>query len=345
MDTVWRDPFAEPMQLRGFPWAGTERLFRRFPLHPADPLPASVYNGANSTAGGQLLFRTDSTRVIIRVKLAASSSMYHMPATGQCGFDLYIGHGAESRYHRTARFERDDVEYECPLFESTRSEMREFTINFPLYQGVSTLEIGLDVSASLEAPGKSAMDGCVIAYGTSITQGGCASRPGLAYTNILSRKLDLEVVNLGFSGAGRGEPEVIRTIATIQHPSLFILDYEANTESTEHLTSTLPRAIEILRTAHTQSSILVVSRVPFARDITDESSATERIRSKDLQHDIVQSLRDGGDSRIFFLDGADLLGEDGDECTVDGIHPNDLGFKQMADRLFPVIKRILHQQK
>jgi len=217
--------------------------------------------------------------------------------------------------------------------------MRNITLNFPVYQGVRQMQIGLTPDAHIAPPPPWSVDGRIAIYGTSITQGGCASRPGMAYTNILSRALNMEVINLGFSGNGRGEPEIVRLMADISNPRLFVLDYEAN--STGQLANTLTGAIRILRDKHHAVPIMVVSRIAFSTDVTHGESLRMRESSRDMQANIVRDLRRGGDTGIHFVDGSVLLWVDFDECTVDGIHPNDLGFTRIDRQIESEIINIL----
>ena len=203
------------------------------------------------------------------------------------------------------------------------------------------IEIGLDAGAQILPFPPYAYTGRLIFYGSSITRGGCASRPGMAYTNILSRRLNIETVGLGFSGNGRDDPEVARLIAQIPDPRLLVLDYEPNRVSTELFRQTLPQFIRIFREAHPLVPILVVSRIPSASDLVDENVLQARCKRREFQRQAVADLRAAGDANIFFYDGSTLLGDDFDECTVDGIHPTDLGFLRIANGLEPVLRAIL----
>jgi hypothetical protein len=193
-------------------------------------------------------FRTNSGKILIKVELKERSGMYHMPPTGQSGFDLYIEEDGSHRYIKTSRFDYDAIQYQCELFHSNTRNMRAFTINFPLYNGVSAVYVGLEKDARIEAPLPFSRSGKIVIYGTSITQGGCVARPGMAYSNILSRQLGIQFVNLGFSGNGRGEPELARLINQISHLRMIILDYEANANKT--IVDSLGPFIEILREKH-----------------------------------------------------------------------------------------------
>ncbi|MFC1525959.1 SGNH/GDSL hydrolase family protein [Candidatus Latescibacterota bacterium] len=339
---VWHTPDRAPFHLSGFWWYGQDARYRRLPVDPVAPLPAAVDGLANSTAGGQVRFQSNSSRVAVRVQLAGLANMNHMPATGQCGFDLYVGPPGAVRYCNTTKYDHTQTQYQLQLFSQPASEARHFTLYFPLYQGVCQVEVGLDEGAELEEPDPWGLDAPIVIYGTSITQGGCAARPGMAYTNLLSRALGAEVINLGFSGSGKGEPEVATIIAGISPCALLVLDYEANAGGTEQYRSTLPEFIRILREAQPDTPILVMSRIRSAGELLNEAARRDRDGRLAIQRDLVEELRQAGDAGIHFCDGTQLLGDDDfEECTVDGSHPTDLGFYRMARNLEPVIRQVL----
>ena len=335
---VWHSPWARPFRLEGMGWPlpGT---FRRMPLEHGGQLTPAVDDLAWHTAGVQLRFRTDSRRISLRVKLRGVHAMDHMPATGEAGFDAYIGEVGAMHVAGTARFNRALDAYQATLCNLPTAERRTVTVNFPLYKGVAELEVGLDAGSRLSAPPAHAWKQPVVIYGTSITQGGCASRPGMAYTNILSRRIDAPFINLGFSGSGRGEPGVARVIATLPAPALFVMDYEANAGGLEKIRETLPVFLDILRRRWPKTGILVVSKVAYASEAYNADPRNQRLAARDFQRRTVARRRRAGDTRIAFVDGGTLLGTDFGNCSVDGVHQTDLGFLRIADRLEqPVLK-------
>jgi hypothetical protein len=336
----WHSPMDYPFRLSGFPWISKDKLYRRLPLNPSYKIPETVDILANHTAGGQIGFRTDSMKLAVRVRLSDISIMDHMASTGQGGFDCYIGEPKNTVFCGTTRFDPQKPEYECLLFEMKENKMRNIILNFPLYMGVNEVLVGLDEDAAVEPPPPYSFDKPVVFYGTSITQGGCASRPGMAYTNIIGRRLNVECINLGFSGSGKGEPELAHLIAEIENPACIVLDYEANAGS-GLLEKTLQAFIHILRKKHTNVPIIVVSKIRFAKESFIENILKEREDLKSFQQVLVGELRESGDKHIHFVDGSVLLGENFDECTVDGVHPTDLGFMRIADNLTPIIADIL----
>ncbi|MDR6551852.1 SGNH/GDSL hydrolase family protein [Paenibacillus qinlingensis] len=341
---AWHSPLAAPFRLTSLPWLAQDGLYRRLPLHPSHPIRSEVDRLANFTTGVQVRFRTDSPKLAVRIVLADRATMYQMPATAQCGVDCYIGSAGEQQYVNTTRFELAQAEYESALFESFSTELREITLNLPLYQGVKELWIGTSPTSSVSEFQGFSSDKKVLIYGTSITHGACASRPGMTYPNQLSRMFPLEFISLGFSGNAQGEPELAHIISQIQDPALLVLDYEGNTPSTEHLAQSLPTFIRIYRDVHPDVPILVISKIPYAKEAFDEELRQRQEERKALQRGIVERLNREGDAHIHFCDGSGLLGADYQECTADGIHPSDLGYKHMAEGLQPIFKKLLQYE-
>ena len=339
---VWLDPDQKPFKLVGFNWFEQDKVYRRFPVNPDPALPESVEALSNCTAGGQIKFRSDSKRIAVKVKLPSPGAMDHMPDTGSSGFDLYIGDSKRQTFYAVVRFSSKYAEYTYEYPELESSVMREFTLNFPLYNGVEELSIALEKDASLAAPSPFVDDRQIVVYGTSIAQGGCASRPGMCYSNILSRKLNRPFINLAFSGNGKGEPEVAEHIASIENPAMLILDYEANCVNAEKLAETLPEFIRILREKHPTTPILVVSKVAYAREVFDKKLKQYREDCKRIEIENVERCQAGGDENIYFIDAEFFQGEDFWECSVDGVHPTDLGFYRMAENLLAEIEKRLN---
>jgi lysophospholipase L1-like esterase len=336
---IWLDPREGPFKLYGFEWIVEDNVYRRLPVHPDWEIREAVDQLANHTAGGQIRFRSDSKKILIRVELREKSGMNHMPATGQSGFDLYIKDGAVQRYVKTTRFPADTISYQVELLNTDDKQMRDLTLNFPLYNGVNSVLIGIKAQSRVRAPRPFSRKGKVVIYGTSITQGGCVARPGMAYSNILSRKLDVQFVNLGFSGNGRGEPALAHLINQISGTSFIILDYEANAGET--IFNTLGPFVSILREKHPDTPILIMSKIRYANARAGSQAYKAMMERRDFQKNLVDESRSAGDENIYFLDGSTVLGDDYDECTVDGSHPTDLGSARIADALLSVLEDIL----
>lgn len=339
----WLSPRVHPLQVTGFAWWEEESVYRRLPQQNVYRVPDAVHMLAGCTAGGQIRFQTNARKLSIRVKLSGSADMDHMPATGQCGFDCYIGEIGNMQYYSTTRFNQRHVEYECQLMDVPEAEMRSITLHFPLYAGVEDVQVGFNQDAEVKAALPYVSNKRIIYYGTSITQGGCANRPGMAYTNIISRQIPLEHMNLGFSGNGKGEAEVARLICEIENPACFVLDYEANCVSTALYKQTLPEFIRIYRERHPNVPILVVSRIAYPMEELQPIVRRDRLERLEFQRALVRELREAGDVHLHFYNGEELIGTD-HEATVDGIHPTDLGFMRIAVKLTPIIKELVSSE-
>ena len=337
----WYSPTTAPFVLEGFPFFKSEGIYRRLSVNPPYVLPAGVEGQSWHTAGGQIRFRATFRTMRLRAALMGSGTMDHMPATGQCGFDVYLAETGTPRYYGTARFDPRQDHYESAMVDLPEPRTLEVVVNFPLYQGVREVLLGFDADAVLEAPSPRAVAGRIVVYGTSITQGGCASRPGMAYTNILSRRLNAEVVNVAFSGAGQCEPEAAYAVRDIDDIALYIHDAEANVGAYEDVASRYPRFLRIFREKHPDTPILVPTKIPYAKELFHPDMRALRLRKKELQRAIVEQFRAEGDANIHFLDGETLYPGCFEEYAVDGVHATDLGFLKMAEGFEPVIRSIL----
>jgi hypothetical protein len=337
----WFDPIAtDSIRISGFNWIENDSRYRRLPVDIGKSLPPAVDSLADCCAGGQLSFRTNSSRLAVHAKFASPHGADHMPATCTLGFDCYDGPCGAMKYLATSRFSIAENEYTVPFFETAEPVERLITINMPLYNSrLEFLEIGLEPGSLLAPPPIRSIPGKLVVYGTSITQGGCASRPGMCYTNQMSRKLDVEFLNLGFSGSGKGERAVVETIASVEDMAMLMIDYEANIG--DGLCENLPEFISIVRARHPDLSIVVLSKVMYGSFNLRPDGLRQLEKLRCFQKDLVAELSSAGDENIYFIDGSTLLGDDYGDCAVDGCHPTDLGFHRMAEGLLPQVSEIL----
>lgn len=337
---IWHSPAEVPFKLAGFAWFNHDKIYRRLPLTPSVTLPRAVDRLANHTSGGQIKFRSNSSRVLIKVQLDKNvNPMYHMAATGQFGFDLYIGAPGNQKYYSTASFSVKETAYHATLFQHKGHIEREFTLNFPLYSGVQEVFVGLDKDALIEAPSPYSSDKPIVIYGGSTIQGACASRPGAGHMNIISRQLNMPVINLGFSGSGKLEPELAQIMAELANPAIYIIECERNSKY-QLLYERQEAFVTLLRQKHPNVPIMILTANPRGRESL-EPDQSDRLKNWAFMHDLVAKMRKAGDTNIHFVDGSKMLGEDFYECSVDGTHPTDLGFYRMAQGLTPIIKQIL----
>lgn len=312
----------------------TESGFVRMPERTAEKVSESVAFLSRNTAGGRVRFRTNSPKIAIRVSMRDIGKMPHFALSGSAGFDLY-----EGDCYRGTFMPPFDIEdgYESELGLPGGVKEREITIHMPLYSGVKSLEIGLCEGASLERPGDYSIKAPVVYYGSSITQGGCASRPGNCYENILSRVLDCDHINLGFSGSALAEEAIADYIAGLEM-SAFVYDYDHNAPDVAHLQKTHGRMFETIRRSHPLLPVVMVTR-PQPRPDREEYERRAVIM------ETYEKALAAGDKNVYFIDGSAMLHIfGGDSGTVDGCHPNDLGFMCMAREMEMVLKEILKEQ-
>lgn len=208
-------------------------------------------------------------------------------------------------------------------------EPRNILMHFPLYQRVDSLQIGIDKQASLEASQFGYLfDKPIVYYGSSITQGGCASTPGNAYPSIISRTINCDHVNLGFSGSCQAEEPIAHYIASLSMQA-FVYDYDHNAPDVEYLKSTHERLFFILREKQPHLPVLFLSRPDFGKGTVEEN-----IVRREVIHTTYKNARRQGDKNVYFLDGETLFrGFNEASCTVDGSHPTDLGFTRMGEKI------------
>lgn len=331
---VWMTPGDARLTVNGLPWFGeNQQELIRLPRRLESALPPAVWRLGLSPAGGRIRFRTNSTLLAVRLEYPSPPDMTNMSDFGQTGVDLYL----DGVYHATAVAPKDAAPgkaAETVLFKDLPAAEREVTLYLPLYKPVKVLGVAVDDGAAVKPPARFAVAKPVVFYGTSITQGGCASRPGMSYQAILGRALQLDHVNLGFSGNGRGEAVVANLVAEVD-ASLFVLDFSQNNPTLESLVAVYEPFLQTLRTKHPNTPILAITPIAAAKNPARLEAMREHIRK------VVSAQIAAGDRNLTLVDGLSLLGPGEVDGTVDGVHPNDLGFQRMADRLAPTVAAIL----
>ena len=343
---VWLNAKDQPFKLFGVFYDEEMQRFTRMPHEVAEKVSFGVGVIAPFTPGGRVRFKTDSPYIGIKAVMKNEVPGPHMTLLGECGFDLYrtdeTGHevylksfmppiGMTEGYSSLAELTKSYLE-EDPGYYTGKVE--QYTINFPLYDGVQQLYIALDKdSVIMEADGYRDI-APIVYYGSSITQGGCATRPGNSYQGIITRKYNIDHLNLGFSGNAKGEDLMVEYMAGLDM-SVFVCDYDHNAPNLEFLKNTLPNVYNKIRAAKPDLPFIFIS-APTPKSMPSLLPRREFIRG--LYLDAVNK----GDKNVYFIDGEELFeGECADACTVDGIHPNDLGFYRMAMRIAKEIEKAI----
>lgn len=301
-------------------------MFRRIPEGIAKSVSEGVTHLHANTAGGRIRFKTDSPYIAIHAKMGSVGKMPHFALTGSCGFDLYVS----EKYTATFTPPFDIIDSYESVIDLGIKKMREITINFPLYSEVKELYIGLMRDASVLESEPYRIEKPIVYYGSSITQGGCASRPGNAYEALVTQALGINHINLGFSGNAKGEKAISEYICSLDMCA-FVYDYDHNAPNIEHLKSTHERMFKEIRASHKDVPIIIMTRPKYT--ITSE----EKIR-----HNIIKATYENavalGDQNVYFIDGKALMRYCRNEGTVDNCHPNDWGFYSMAKAVINVLK-------
>lgn len=326
-------------------WDNTLRKYTRIPAYLRDSVRKELWERSQCSAGIAVRFATNSSRVGVKYKLLWNTHMLHMADTGLKGTDLYIHEGDSAwRHVNTNRPTADSLKMcEKVYVEHLDNSMKEFMIYFPLYDGVEDLWVAVD-SGAVITPGNPNLISDkkkIVAYGTSILQGGCASRTGMAATNIISRELNCEVVNIGISGEGKMDNCMARALTEIKDADLFLIDPVPN--CTEMMCDTLTYDfINILRKARPEVPIVMVEGpiYPYAR--YDAEMGDYLPRKNAAFHRNYERLKAENPDNLYYVTSEGLDGVE-DDGTVDGIHLTDLGFRHYADKLIPVLAPLINR--
>jgi hypothetical protein len=293
------------------------------------------------SAGGRVRFSTDSPYVAIRAKYRVVGRSSHLTLVSTAGFDLYVDSEFGSRFVKEFRmpYAMEDSYEQIVYLES--EAMRSLTVNFPVHSVVESVQIGLKPGARLEAARPYRNVDPVVIYGSSIVHGTAASRPGLIYPSILSRELNVDVHNLGFSGNAKGERAIAEWIATLPM-SIFVCDYDHNA-STDLLKETHHAFYEIIREKNPDLPYVMITRPNFYTCWRDHDVILER---RDVIMRSYLKAREAGDRNVYFIDGLDFcVAPHTYEFSMDGVHPNDAGFVRMADTIGTVLRFIFEKQQ
>lgn len=337
-ELVWTDVADWPIEGRAF--SDRSSPYDRLPAGAEGVVRKAVWDLSRQSAGMVVRLETKSRELHVRYRLTEPRlEMAHMPATGVSGVDLYGHDGKRWRWIQVTRPSQQDVSAKLFADAATVATPRSFLLYLPLYNGVAKLELGVP-QAEKVAPMASRPAGrkAIVAYGTSILHGACASRPGVAWAALVGRELDREVINLGFSGNGRMEREVGRFLVELD-PAVFVVDCLPNMTPAQVGERTAP-LVRQLRQARPLTPILLVEDRTFGNAWFEPKRAAEHQRRRQALRDAFATLQRDGFGGLHLLGGADLLGHD-DEGTTDGSHPNDLGMFRQAQQVTAALRPIL----
>lgn len=335
-DTVFYNVKNSPFALYGFAEKEIGKPFARMDSEVAKKVSEGVYKTNFWTAGGRVKFKTDSPYVVVSLTfpavVASWPQMSHLAVKG-CDMyqridekEVFVGAfipplGSNEGYQQILRFNTEGL--------------HDVTINMPTYASISEMHIGLHKDATVMEGSRYVNEKPVVFYGSSITQGGCMSRPGTIYENILSRKYNVDYVNLGFAGNARAEDAMAEYISNLDM-SAFVYDYDYNTPSVNYLEKTHEKMFKVIREKNPTLPIIIMS-APSGFD-------KEYIKNRrDVIFKTYENAKGNNDENVYFIDGLVLFEKYGygwGEPTLEGVHPTDLGFDLIAKSIGEVLERL-----
>ncbi len=332
--------------MRGYTVYGTlapdaAKSYSRLPDSLATQVKESLWNLGQNSAGLSIRFATDATDIYAKWCSLNQTKMNHMNPVGIRGLDLYALNPDGTWAFVGSAIPSSGEENKATIVKGMGGKkMREYMLYLPLYDGIYDLKIGVNKGATIKESenGVIRRERPVVMYGTSILQGGCASRPGMAHTNILQRMLNREVVNLGFSGNGHLQPEIARLMAQTE-AGVYVIDVLPN-NTVKSLGLKLEPFYRILREAHPDTPILLVESPMYPRTKIDASYRSSIASLNNALHEFYMLQKASGDKNIHYFESNHIL-DPNCEGSIDGIHFTDIGFQHFAGQLYPVLKELL----
>jgi hypothetical protein len=339
---LWTDPAAQHiafpdarLTVNGLAWFKEESpSLRRLPTRLKETFPPKVWNLAAAPSGARIRFTTDSLTVAVVAQGPAGTTPVHVTAIANAGLDLY----ADGVYMGSvAPDAKGEIKHQWMVGKEAKA--REITIYLPMGRALAVKEVVVAAGAGVKPPKPYALDKPVVYYGSSITQGIAASNPGVIYQALLSRWLNVDFVNLGFSGNGFGEPALAEAVAEVE-ASCYVVDYWAN-PPTQLYRDTLPKFIEILRAKHPQTPIIVTGPYYNPSEEIPGEAGSRQIEKRVVAREFVEARQRAGDKLIYHVDGLEMLSKAEADGLVDGRHANAMGFYFCARGLEPPLRAAL----
>jgi hypothetical protein len=332
----WYDVTKWGIEGRILPDQDRKLWFDRLPSSAEGKVTDAVWNLSRDSAGMMARFKTSSSAISVHYKVRKSQlGMPHMPATGVSGIDLYArDNDGKWKWVQVTKPATQEVQTE--IIQGLEPGVREYAAYLPLYNGIEFLKIGVEKGASFE--GLAPRGKPIVFYGTSITHGACASRPGMVHTNILGRKLDMPIVNLGFSGNGRMDQAVGEFLVQLD-AAVFVIDCLPNMQPAD-VTAKCEPLVKQLRAAKPDTPIVLVEDRRFTNDWITPKKRQFHTDNHAALRKAYDSLVAQGIEKLFYIHGDSLYGDDTEGAT-DASHANDLGFMRQADVFEPVLRKAI----
>lgn len=343
VELTWYDVHEAPFSLHGFFEPKKGEMFRRLPAEVGEATSLRVERFSRESAGGRVRFSTNSPYVAIRVKYRAVGRSPHLTLISSAGFDMYVEGEYGSYLIKEFRMPYKMEDSYEKVLKTGSTQMRSYTVDFPVHAAIENLEIGLAPEARVAEARPYRDVKPVVFYGSSIVHGTAASRPGTTYPAMISRELNVDYINLGFSGSAKGEPVLARYMATLPM-SIFVCDYDFNAHDAQELEQTHYPLYEVIREKNPDVPYIMITR-PHGL-MHKKKGFNTALACRDVIMRSYLKAREAGDKNVYFIDGMSFFATAAHQtdCQVDGLHPNDAGFMRMADVIGFVIRQILEQK-
>lgn len=334
-ELAFYDAKKPPFKLYGISYDYELKRYCRMPDSVARTVSERAIWLSTFTAGGRIKFKTNSKTLALKVTYPVLANMETMSLVGSSGCSIYVERDGKPYFYNSIYPNRENkTGYDGVIYFENNKE-KEITIYTPLYNAVSELFIGLDVGAKVEKGREYANKKKILYYGSSITQGGCVSHSGNTYPAHISRWIDCDYINLGLSGSAQGEENMAKYLASLK-PDVFVCGYDHNAPNVEHLKATHERLFRIFREQNPSVPVIIMSKPDFDLEHAKNYERREIINATYIK------AKAQGDKNVYFIDGETLFKkEDRDACTVEALHPNDLGFYRIAQVLYQILKELV----
>ena len=334
---VYLDITKEPFKLHGF-----YEPFRRIPKEVAGATSEGVLRNSGCSAGCRVSFRTDSDFIVVHGDIDFRGTTVTMSEVALTGFDIYFKENGKFVFKGAFGPSQGEGKNYVESRLRFDGKMHDIFLNFPIDTHFDSVYIGLREGCDLELSDGYTHKKNVVFYGSSIVQGTGASRPGTIYTSMISRDLDTDFINLGFGGNAKAEPAIMEYISTLPM-SVFVYDYDHNAPDSDFLKKTHYRGYEIFRKKQPDTPVIMVSKPDYhsANKLFNSDICDNERRRRIIISDFERAVSNG-DKNIAFVDGSKIYPERiRDDCTLDGCHPNDMGYRYMADAIGAEIEKFL----
>ena len=334
---TWFDPKDGACSVEGLPWFKENQDYGRLPKQIRPTLRETLDWVAMQPSGVAFRFRSNSNRLAIDCRFMRKERFRSNPLLSESGFDVYIGRGKQQRFLTNLSIEeaRLKMDAACAL----PAGEHDICIYAPILNPIKSITFGIEATASLK-PVRALAHKPILFYGSSITQGFCCSRPGLTYPAQVCRHLGAGLINMGFGGNARGDKVVAQQFAQLAqagHISAFVYDYDHNSRNLQELRKTHEAFFKIIRKAAPRLPILILSSPNHYKNPEFFQKRFEVIQRT------YQRAKDAGDKHVQLLPGKRFYASLNhvSDCTVDNLHPNDIGFSRMAELVSKKLSKVL----